>query len=132
MIESIEDKNQIYALIIRSNYEQTGVNFITSPDNPLQVGIIQHSKGTTIKPHNHNNYAHTIDRTQEVLHVEQGKIEAEFYDMNNHEVAKAILSCGDTIVLISGGHGFKILEETKIIEVKQGPYEGVDKDKTRI
>jgi hypothetical protein len=34
------------------------------------------------------------------------------------------------IVLVSGGHGFEMLEETEMIEVKQGPYTG-DADKIR-
>jgi hypothetical protein len=36
---------------------------------------------------------------------------------------------GDTIFFVAGGHGFTMLEDSKIIEVKQGPYFGKDKDK---
>jgi Uma2 family endonuclease len=37
---------------------------------------------------------------------------------------------GDTILLVTGGHGFEVLEEVEMIEVKQGPYVS-DRDKTR-
>ena len=38
---------------------------------------------------------------------------------------------GDVILLVSGVHGFEVLEELEMIEVKQGPYAG-EGDKTRI
>ena len=37
---------------------------------------------------------------------------------------------GDVILLADGGHGFKMLEPSEIIEVKQGPYCG-EQDKVR-
>ena len=37
---------------------------------------------------------------------------------------------GDFILLAFGGHGFYFIEESEIIEVKQGPYSG-EKDKTK-
>ena len=39
------------------------------------------------------------------------------------------LTSGDVLFLCSGGHGFKILESTEMIEVKQGPYSNREKDK---
>jgi hypothetical protein len=41
-----------------------------------------------------------------------------------------VLETGDVILLVSGGHGFEMLEDSEMIEVKQGPYTG-DSDKTR-
>ena len=41
-----------------------------------------------------------------------------------------ILRTGDVILLASGGHGFEVLEELEMYEIKQGPYIGED-DKTR-
>jgi hypothetical protein len=40
------------------------------------------------------------------------------------------LGPGDVILLISGGHGFEVLEELNMVGVKQGPYAG-ETDKTR-
>jgi hypothetical protein len=40
------------------------------------------------------------------------------------------LEAGDVILLVSGGHGFEVIEEVEMIEVKQGPYLG-EHDKTR-
>jgi hypothetical protein len=32
---------------------------------------------------------------------------------------------GDVVLLLSGGHGFHLLEDTVLLEVKQGPYVGL-------
>ena len=132
MIEKIEWESKLFALILRQNYEPEGVNFVTSEDNPLQLGILKHRQGSRIKPHTHKNSPKSINEIQEVLHIEYGKVEAEFYESVGKKVGSAVLNSGDTILLLSGGHGFNILEDSKIIEVKQGPYRGIDEDKERI
>lgn len=132
MIEKIEYEGKILALILRSGYEQNGVNFITSEDNPLQLGVHKQKQGVKIKPHTHRNIPRTIDEVQEVLHIHYGEVEVEFYDAQGRKLRNAILNHGDTILLLSGGHGFNILKDSKIIEIKQGPYYGVGKDKERL
>lgn len=117
---------------MRQNYEPEGVNFVTSGDNPLQLGILKHQQGSKIKPHIHKSYPKTVNEVQEVLHIEYGKVEAEFYESAGKKVGSTVLNSGDTILLLSGGHGFNILEDSKMIEVKQGPYYGVEEDKERI
>jgi hypothetical protein len=131
-IEKFEHNGQLFALIMRQNYEPEGVNFITAEDNPLQVGVLKHQKSSKINPHFHKSSPRTVDKVQEVLHIAYGKVEAEFYGGNGKKVGSSILNSGDTIVLLSGGHGFNILEDCKIIEIKQGPYRGVEEDKVRI
>ena len=54
----------------------------------------------------------------------------DFYDGKCRFQKSAVLEEGDVILLAGGGHGFEILEETVMIEIKQGPYAG-DADKTR-
>ena len=45
-------------------------------------------------------------------------------------LATRTLKTGDVILLVSGGHDFEMLEDTDMVEVKQGPYSGVE-DKAR-
>jgi cupin fold WbuC family metalloprotein len=132
MIERIEWNGIDLALIIRSPWDTKGVNFVTSNSNPLQVGIMNHPAGTVVKPHQHRTFDRTISETQEVLHIDSGEVEASFYADGTDVVEVRTLKSGDTILLLSGGHSFKVLADSKIIEVKQGPYYGTDEDKTRI
>jgi len=131
MVEKIEWKGEVLAVILRKGYHKEGVNFITSQDNPLQLGVLKHRKGIRIKAHSHKDSPRVIRKIQEVLYIQYGKVEVEFYDDEENRVAGRILSSGDTILLKSGGHGFNVLEDSKMIEIKQGPYYGAEKDKER-
>jgi len=132
MLEYIKGKDEeVLAIVIRRDFSEEGISFVTSPENYLQVGILNHKEGSKIKPHRHKEIPRTINYTQEVLHLEYGKAEAVFYQ-NGQVIKKALLFSGDTIILLAGGHGFKILEDTKMIEVKQGPYLSQAEDKELI
>ena len=129
MIETIEAEGKVLAMVLRSGHESQGVQFFSHPEYPLQLGLLQHPKGTRLKPHIHTSITKTINNIQEVLHLEYGQIEVEFFRASGQRVASCLLNGGDTILLVSGGHGFRILEETKMLEIKQGPYESREKDK---
>ncbi len=77
----------------------------------------------------HNPIVREVHYTQEVLFIRSGKLRVDFYDEEKHYLKSRVLEGGDTILLASGGHGFEILEELEMFEVKQGPYAG-DMDKT--
>lgn len=132
MIEKIEFGGKIVALVSRCSYEPNGVNFITSQNNPLQLGILKHTQGVRVSPHVHRNIPRTINEVQEVLHIEYGELETEFYDVGGGKLGSIVLYPGDTILLISGGHSFNVLKDCKILEVKQGPYYGVWEDKEKL
>ena len=129
MIDRIEWDGKLLALIIRSGFEEDGANFFTSNDNPLQLGILKYKKGIEIRPHIHKPSKKVVDGVQEVLHIDYGMIAVDFYDGSGEKVVSRILNSGDTILLIAGGHGFRILDDSKMVEVKQGPYFGVKEDK---
>ena len=130
-IIEIKYKNNLYALIIKKNrkFIKKGVDFITKDQDLLQLGFLNHNKDYKIKSHIHLKKPRIINYCTEVLLIEEGKVKIKFYDHKNKDIKKdKILKDGDIIILFQGGHGFKILEKTKIIEIKQGPYiEGKDK-----
>lgn len=129
MIEKIEWKGETLALILRSKHESEGASFITSAENSIQLGVLKYSRGTKINPHVHKKSPRTVNDVQEVLHIEYGKVETEFYETTGKKIGSTVLNSGDTILLLSGGHGFNVTEDLKMIEVKQGPYRGVGEDK---
>jgi len=130
MVEQITHNNKILAIIIRNSFSKEGIEFFTPNDNALQVGYMNRPKDYSIKPHVHYQIPRTINTLQEVLFIKKGEIRVDFYEDNKNYLFSNNLSKGDFIILVSAGHGFFMLEESEIIEVKQGPYmEDKDKEK---
>ena len=129
-IEYVIYKEKTISIIIRNNYKKSGTSFITPNNFSQQLAFMNHEKGKVIEPHVHNPVPRKVIFTQEVLFIKKGKLRVDFYDENQIYIESKILSDGDVIMLVSGGHGFEILEDIEMIEVKQGPYSG-DKDKTK-
>ena len=129
MIEYFKNNDVLYAIIIKSNYEQEGIQFFTPNNFSQQLGYMNRPIGYKILPHYHNEISREVNFTNEVLFIKSGKIRVDFYDENQSYLDSRILRNGDFILLAKGGHGFEMLEKSEIIEVKQGPYVG-DNDKT--
>ena len=132
MEEIKSDDGKIIAIVVKSDFKKEGVNFVSKEDYPLQLGISSYRKGGTIKAHFHIEKEIRINKIQEVVHIKSGRTIVNLYDLNGKKFKSIELSEGDTILFVDGGHGFEMLEDTKIIEVKQGPYFGKDKDKRMI
>ena len=120
----------LLALILRTEFNKDGINFFTPDNFSQQLGYMKRPTGYIIDPHIHNPVTRKVEYTKEVLFIKSGKVKVDFYDNNKKYLESEILNKGDVILLAYGGHGFKILEEAEIIEVKQGPYAG-EQDKTR-
>ena len=130
MTEQIKNNDRIIAIILRANEHSDGISFFTPGNFSQQLGYMNRPKDYVIPPHVHNPVERKVDMTQEVLIVRSGKMRVDFYDDNRIYLESRILQTGDIILLAHGGHGFKMLEPTEMVEVKQGPYCG-DQDKTR-
>jgi hypothetical protein len=118
------------AIIIRSKYSPGATTFFSEPQYSQQIGIIKYPKAGEIKPHYHNELPREVTYTQEVLVVRKGSMCVDLYDKKLVFVQSVTLHQSDAIFLVSGGHGFKMLEDCELLEVKQGPYSGVKSDKT--
>ena len=129
-IETIKKKDKVIAIIVRDDHQTEGIDFITPDEYSQQVAYMHHPTGKVIDAHLHNPVHRNVVTTQEVLFIKKGKLRVDFYDEYEDYLESRILSAGDVILLVSGGHGFKVLEELEMIEVKQGPYVG-ENDKTR-
>ncbi|HNZ26106.1 MAG TPA: hypothetical protein PLG34_01160 [Spirochaetota bacterium] len=130
MLEEIKFNDEILAIIIYSSFSKDGIHFFTPDDFSQQLAYMKHPKGKLIQPHVHNPVSREVKYTKEVLFIKKGKIRVDFFDDCQNYLKSRILQSGDIILLSSGGHGFEVIEEIEMIEVKQGPYAG-DQDKTR-
>lgn len=129
-LQLIKKKDKLLAILIKNNYKCEGVDFLTPNEYSQQLAYMHHPTGKVIDAHIHNLVHRNVAFTQEVLFIKKGKLRVDFYDDYKDYLESRILEAGDAILLTSGGHGFKVLEEVEMIEVKQGPYSG-DMDKTR-
>lgn len=125
-----DDNNNVIAVVIKADYDKPGVSFFTPDAYSQQVAFMHHGYGHVILPHVHNDVKREILQTKEVLIIRKGKLRCDFYTDDKEYIKSIILTDGDVLLLVSGGHGFVCLEETEMVEVKQGPYVG-DADKTR-
>ena len=123
MIKKIIYKKKILALIVNQNkFKKKGVNFISPNNFTKQVGIINFKKNHFIKPHTHLRHLRKIYRTSEVLLIQKGKLRVDFYNDKKKYLFSKVVKKNDIIILHEGTHGFKVLENCRMIEVKQGPF----------
>lgn len=122
----------LLGIVVTGLHEWTredGVASLVSPKEPMQVLVMQFAEGHEILPHGHVEHLRTFGRTQETLVVLSGRLEVSFYTYQRELVAQRTLRGGDMVVLLGGGHGMRMLEPTRLIEVKTGPYYGRAQDK---
>ena len=125
-IEQVFVSEQLIAIIVSHAHNPPSTEFVTSADINMQVGFIKYPAGGVIQPHVHRPIERHVVGTNEVLLVRSGKMEVSLYDDERQLVAQRILQQGDLLLLMNGGHGFRVLEDTVLLEVKQGPYSGLD------
>jgi mannose-6-phosphate isomerase-like protein (cupin superfamily) len=130
MLEKVYKDNLLLAILIKNDYTIDGIQFFTNDNDSQQLGYMNRPEGYEIKPHRHNLVQREVHLTQEVLFIKSGKVRVDFYSNEQVYLESRILYKGDVILLSDGGHGFKMLEPSEIIEVKQGPYCG-EQDKVR-
>ena len=123
MIEKIFDKKKLIALIIKAKkIKKKGPNFVTPDNFTQQLGIINYPKGHFIVPHTHKRYIRKVTHTSEVLLIQKGILRTDFYNNKKKYMFSKNLKEGDVIFLHESHHGFKIIKDCSIIEIKQGPY----------
>lgn len=125
-IERILWRGQPIAYIVRREYYPEQTEFLTPDDFKQQVGFVVYPAGGTIAPHLHRPLKRSLIGTSEALLVRQGRVEVDLYSDDRRFIGTWTLEEGDLILLISGGHGFRMLEDTVLLEIKQGPYTGLD------
>lgn len=123
MIEKVFHKKKLFALIIRKKFRKMGgINFFTEKKDTQQFGYMKHKKNHIIKPHQHKKRLTKISLTTEVIILFKGILRVDFYDNKKKYLFSKKIYADEIIMLVNGGHGFKVLKDVEMIEVKQGPY----------
>jgi mannose-6-phosphate isomerase-like protein (cupin superfamily) len=122
-IEQVISRGEILAVIVRHTYTEPGIHFFTPGEFSQQLGYMQHPVGKVIQPHVHTAVQREVEYTQEVLFIRRGKLRVDFYSREKQYLESRVLEAGDVILLASAGHGFEVLEDVEMFEVKQGPYD---------
>ena len=119
------------AIVVRSDEKVDGIQFFSPTSYSQQLGLMTRPAGYVVPAHVHNEVERRIVHTQEVLLIRSGRCLVTLFDSNLRVSSKIELSGGDVILLAHGGHEIQMITECEILEVKQGPYAGVD-DKTHL
>ncbi len=124
MIEKITHKKKIYAIIIRSKFKKRGIHFFTENKDTFQLGYINYKTNHQIIPHYHPNKKKIVNTTTEALIIKRGIIKVNFFDEKKKKkyFKSKILKKGDIILILRGGHGFTVIKNVEMFEIKQGPF----------
>ena len=132
-MRQVKLRDELYAIIVSPDDFTDGINFVSAAEWPFQLGLLMHKSGHTIAPHRHTAQpGRVIAQTQEFLLVVSGTMEVDFFDVDGQWFDTQRLTSGEALLHIQGGHGFRFMEKTRVLELKQGPYLGKDKEKEMI
>lgn len=124
-IEQITAEGRLLALIVRRDVPVEQTTFLTDPGLNLQAGLIVYPGGSHIERHTHHPIERTTEGTSEAVLVREGRCTVDIFTDDHEPVSSHELRVGDLVLLVAGGHGFQVLEDTVLLEIKQGPYPGL-------
>lgn len=132
-MKTIFDGDLKLATVVHEPDIAKGLNWYSEDGDFIQIGTANFNKGKRIANHVHNKIKREINRTQEVICIIRGRVKIFVYSEAEKLIEEFILYAGDFIIYWNGGHGFKVMEDnTILLEVKNGPFLGTEKDKRRI
>jgi len=129
-METVKHNGRILAYVQRGTRYREGLDFITDEAQPIQVGTWAYNNGHALRAHRHKENHRTISRTQEFVIVTAGRIMANVFSDSFELLRTFVMDPGDFMITLGGGHSFMILADgTRVVEVKNGPYTGLEADK---
>jgi hypothetical protein len=125
-VEVIEKDGKPLTYIVRTSHLPSQTTFLTPPELLQQVGFVVYPEGGEVARHVHRLIERRVVGTAEVVLVQQGRCMLDVYSDVKELVASRELGPGDLMLLVGGGHGFRMLADTVLLEIKQGPYTGLE------
>jgi quercetin dioxygenase-like cupin family protein len=124
VIEAIADEGVVLAYIVHAAVLPSETTFLTPHECNLQVGHVVYAAGGEIPRHAHLPVERHLIGTSEVLVVQRGRCEVDVYSDDRRHITTRALAVGDILISVAGGHGFRVVEDLVLLEIKQGPYPG--------
>ena len=131
-IKNITFKDELYSSVFDLKNIKEGLDFITSDNSFIQVGTWDYQEGKILDAHYHNTFERKSFITQEVVLVVQGSIVCNLYTIEGEFITSEEINQGQLIIQYQGIHEYEIKKDSKVLEIKNGPYFGPEKDRTRI
>lgn len=117
------------ATIIKAGTLNSRVN-VTEDQEILQISYLNFKKNQNVLRHKHLPVYRETEGTAEGWLVLHGKFKVEIFDIDNVHLSNLILKKYEMIVLFAGGHSLtSAVNNSRIIEFKNGPYLGSEYDK---
>jgi cupin fold WbuC family metalloprotein len=124
--------NEVISILVDLQDAKEGLDFFSTDNDFIQVGSWNYKKGKVLPLHFHNKFERTSERTAECVFVLSGKVECKLYSEEGEFIETVLIESGQLIIQLSQAHEYTILEDSIVLEVKNGPYFGPEKDRTRI
>lgn len=129
----IEKNGTVLARHITEQDWKEDLSFFSEDCEFIQVGTWNYNAGKELKAHVHNKVIRKTEKTYEVLYIKSGSIKVKIYTNDKELIDEFKVKSGEILILLECGHGYTILENnTKVIEIKNGPYMGAENDRTRL
>jgi len=129
-MREIKLNNETVAIIHKIGEWKEGLDFLTPNETFIQAGTWWYHRAKDLRCHEHITNERIAPRTQETIVIVSGKLRVDLYDKNKKIFHQEELVTGDMAVILNGGHGYHILQDnTRVVEVKNGPFISVEKDK---
>jgi hypothetical protein len=125
-IETISDQDQVLCVLIDTSHLPECTTFLTPADFKQQVGFVVYPAGGEVSRHVHMPLERHLVGTSEVILVMKGHCLLDIYNDRHELITTRELDPGDLMLMVGGGHGFRMMDDTVLLEIKQGPYTGVE------
>jgi hypothetical protein len=97
---------------------------------PVQLSLRNLVTGLSVKAHRHPPKSKFSMESIEAWMVFSGTIRATIFENSGVKVCQVQLKPLDLAIFYSGGHALEVIEgPATMLEIKTGPYEGVENDK---
>ncbi|HET7098642.1 MAG TPA: hypothetical protein VFI61_00170 [Patescibacteria group bacterium] len=122
-IENVYNGQKVISVIFKNNSKIVDSVFVTQKHYPMQVGIHASFDKKKFSKHIHNdiNIADKIS-CHEVLLVQSGVVTVDYFSKNGRKIATKKLKAGDGVLIMDVIHQVTLSKNSKVIEIKQGPY----------